>query len=230
MDITEYEQITGTVVNDADIEKVEAIIKKTQIMLEDMLGYTLDEDKVDENYYNELGKTKSDVCCPSEINTNNLDEPDEVVSAYRVFDYNNKDKFWLIDPAEKINKVKLIVGNVTVKTLEEYKDYNIYSKNGVIKYLEKIDCCYRCCEMKNVQLAVDAEWEFTSGIPDDLNYLWADMVTFYRSNKNDIKSESLGPHSYTKFDNDPPEKITSNSLIIQKYAGANGSVNKLITL
>ena len=234
MDINEYESLTGITVATSQEALITATITKTQTLLESILGYTLDETKVNVNQYTELGKTPSE--CPStcNINIDSLTPPDAVIYAYRIFDYNKKDKFIAIDPCTEIHKVKLIVGNVTVKTLVEYEDYRIDQKNGLIKYLEKVDCCWcsnlDCCE--NVQLAVDAEWVWQDedDIPLDLKYIWTDMITSYSDCSDNIKSETLGPHSYTKFDNVKPEQKAENLLIIKKYSGPNGIINKIITI
>ena len=232
MDITEYELLTGINVPTSQEALITANIVKTQTLLESILGYTLDETKVDVNQYTELGKTASE--CPNacDIDIDSLEAPDSVIYAYRIFDYNRKDKYIAIDPCTEIHAVKLIIGNVTVKTLVEFEDYRIDQKNGLIRYLEKLDCCWcsnlDCCD--NVQLAVDAEWVWQDedDIPLDLKYLWTDMVTHYSDSSNNIKSESLGPHSYTKFDNIKPE--TKSLSIIKIYAGPNGTVSKIPTI
>ena len=232
MDITEYELLTGINVPSSQEALITATIAKSQTLLESILGYTLDETKVDVNQYTELGKTASE--CPNacDINIDSLTAPDSVIYAYRIFDYNRKDKYLAIDPCTEIHKVKLIVGNVTVKTLVEFEDYRIDQKNGLIRYLEKLDCCWcsnlDCCD--NVQLAVDAEWVWQDedDIPLNLKYLLTDMVTYYGDSSNNIKSESLGPHSYTKFDNIKPE--TKNISIINLYSGPNGTVSKIPTI
>ena len=234
MDINEYESLTGITVATSQEALITATITKTQSILESILGYTLDESKVDINQYTELGKTPSE--CPStcNINIDSLTPPDAVIYAYRIFDYNRNDKYLAIDPCTEIHRVKLIIGNVTVKTLVEFEDYRIDKKNGVIKYLEKLDCCLcssiDCCD--NVQLAVDAEWVWQDedDIPLELKYIWTDMISSYSDCGDNIKSESLGPHSYTKFDNVKPEHKSENLLIIKKYSGPNGIINKTITI
>lgn len=234
MDITEYETLTGITVPNSQETLITATIAKTQSLLESILGYTLDESKVDVNQYTELGKTPSECPNPCNVDIVNLIAPDAVIYAYRLFDYNKKDKFLAIDPCTLIHKVKLVIGNVTVKTLVEFEDYRIDKKNGLIRYLEKLDCCWcsnlDCCD--NVQLAVDADWVWPDedDIPIDLQYVWADMITYYSDCSKDIKSESLGPHSYTKFDNIKPENKSENLLIIKKYSGPNGIINKTITI
>lgn len=230
MDLAEYKNLTGLTVCTADETRVTANIARSQKILEAMLGFTLTADDVNNNEYTELGKTKTECPNPENIDITDLDDPDSVVYAYRLFPYNHKDQYLSIDPATVINKVKLVVNNVTVKTLVAFDDYRYESKQGLIKFLEKIvNWCSDCCFCNQVQLAVDANWVWPDEIPSDLNYVWADMITWYSDPKNNIKSESLGPHSYSKFNNTPPEKIQANYDIIKKYAGPNGSIKMSIT-
>ena len=72
MDINEYESLTGITVATSQEALITATITKTQSILESILGYTLDESKVDINQYTELGKTPSE--CPNacDIDIDNL--------------------------------------------------------------------------------------------------------------------------------------------------------------
>lgn len=233
MDITDYQTLTGITVPTDSVAKVTANIARTQSIIENMLGFTLDETKVDINQYVELGKTTSDCPCTCDIDITSLDAPDAVVGAYRLFPYNKNDKYLSIDPAVEIHAIKLVVNDVTIRTLVEFEDYRIDVQNGLIRFIEVIECW--CSDLKycnHVQLAVDADWAWLDkdDIPLDLQYVWTDMVTFYSNPQNNIKSETLGPHSYTKFENIKPENKSENLLIIKKYSGPNGIVNKIITV
>lgn len=223
MNITEYQELSGINVASKDVDRVTATISKTQKILEGMLGYSLDTR--DTNEYNEIGKTITE--CPCDINLNNLSAPDSVEFAYRLFTYREDDKYLSIDPATVIYAVKLVKDGVTVKTLDS-DDYRAHFKNGLIKFIErrKLWCDVEC---EFVQLAVDAEWAFEE-VPDDLSYIWADMITYYSDLNKDIKSQVLGTHSYTKFDNREPENKTQNLSVIKKYAGPNGSLNRTVTV
>lgn len=232
MDLTTYETLTGINVPSSQETRITAVITRCQKTLESSLGFTLDESLVDVNQYVELGKTKTECLLPDEIDVTNLDAPDTVIYAYRIFDYNKNDKYLAIDPATSINSVKLVIGDVTVKTLVEFEDYTVNYENGLIRYLEKVEClCSQlCCCTENVQLAVDAEWVWQDedDIPTELLYLLCDMVTYYSDIKNNIKSESLGPHSYTKFDNVSPELQSKNVVIINKYSGPHSTLKRVI--
>lgn len=223
MNITEYQELSGINVASKDVDRVTATISKTQKILEGMLGYSLDTR--DTNEYDEIGKTITE--CPCDINLDNLSAPDSVEFAYRLFTYREDDKYLSIDPATVIYAVKLVKDGVTVKTLDS-DDYRAHFKNGLIKFIErrKLWCDIEC---EFVQLAVDAEWAFEE-VPDDLSYIWADMITYYSDLNKDIKSQVLGTHSYTKFDNREPENKSENLSIIKKYAGPNGSLNRTVTV
>lgn len=223
MNITEYQELSGINVASKDVDRVTATISKTQKILEGMLGYSLDTR--DTNEYDEIGKTITE--CPCDINLDNLSAPDSVEFAYRLFTYREDDKYLSIDPATVIYAVKLVKDGVTVKTLDS-DDYRAHFKNGLIKFIErrKLWCDVEC---EFVQLAVDAEWAFEE-VPDDLSYIWADMITYYSDLNKDIKSQVLGTHSYTKFDNREPENKSENLSIIKKYAGPNGSLNRTVTV
>lgn len=226
-----YIQITGLSVPESQGVSVVAQIKRQRRSLERMLGYPLEESAVNDNQYTEIGKTSIDCPCGS-IDTDNLLDPDAVVYAYRLFTYNKHDTYLHIDPASAVHKVKLVKGGVTVKTLDS-DFYRLDYKNGFIKYIEQCQCWCTCSgDCGCVQLAVDASWLWPDddNIPSELEDLWMDMVTYYSDRKKDIKSETLGPHSYTKFGNSAPESLAENVAIINKYIGGNGSLNRTITL
>lgn len=235
MTLEEYQTLTGITVPSSKTALVTATINRTQSLLETLLGFTLGQSQVTENLYNELGKTSQECFCPS-VNLENLQAPDEVVGAYRLFRYNELDKYFHIDPFSKLNAVKLVFvkegdGNngVTLKTFD-WDDIRVQvGRDGVGKYIEHcLDCLCECSCSDCVQLAVDADWLWPEGedLPTDLQYLWADMITWYSDPKNKgIKSESIDTHSYTRFDNKPPELEAQNLAVIKKYAGPYGSVS-----
>lgn len=225
MTIEEYQTITGLTVTDE--ARVTAEITKTQRMLEVMLGYTLDPELVDDNQYTEIGKTSTTCPCP-DVDVDELLAADAVVGAYRLFPYRKGEKIISIDPASEVHKVKLVKDGVTFKTFET-DDYRLHTINGITKYIEECEnCCWCTCnsECYCTQLTVDADWLELS---DDLLQVWADMVTYYSDPKKDIKSETLGTHSYSKFAT-RPENETFNLAILNKYVGANGSLRRIFTV
>lgn len=232
MTLEQYNELTGLTVSSSNEARVNAIINRTQMILEDMLGLTLDPELINDNFYIESGKTSTDCPC-GEINEDNLQDADAIVNAYRIFPYNRDDKYLSIDPSTAIHAVKLVRGNITVKTLET-DDYRPQHKNGIIKYLEQCQCwcgCWGNCGCDCVELAVDADWLWDEGdVPTDLLHVWADMVTYYSDDKNNIKSQTLGSHSYTKFDKEAPQNEAHNIAVIKKYAGPLGSIRTTVTI
>lgn len=235
MTLAEYQTLTGITVSSANTAKVTAQIARTQAILETLLGFTLNPDKVEENLYNELGKTTESCFCPS-VDLEDLQDPDPVVGAYRLFRYNSADQYFHVDPFSTVHKVKLVyikagtgTNGVTIKTFDTDEIRVNYGRDGLAKYIEHCHDCLCICECENcVQLAVDADWLWTPAteIPTDLQYVWADMITWYADSKNKgIRSESIDTHSYTRFDNKPPELDPSNLAIIKRYAGPYGSVS-----
>lgn len=227
MDLDTYENITGTSVSSAKAISITAVIAKVKSILENMLGFTLDPDLIATNQYEEIGKTPTECPCP-EINPDTLLEPDSVEFAYRLYSYHKMDMYLMIDPATAVHKVKLVKDGVTFKTLEE-EDYRLHFQNGLVKYIE---VCDKWCTCTNLcyclQLAVDADWLWET-LPDDLLQIWAESVTFYSDIKKDIRSQVLGSHSYTKFDNTPPEQKDYNLVVLNKYKGPNGSLSRIPT-
>lgn len=232
MDLSKYQQLSGLTVSSGKQAFVGAQLDRCRMMLETMLGYTLSPDEEQQNLYNELGKSRRECACPI-VDTEELDDPDEVVGSYRLFPYNELDQFFHIDPFSVINKVKLVqvragVGaqGITLKTFSSREIRAVIGRDGFSKYLEHCQDCLCSCECTNcVQLAVDATWlwEDQDSIPDELLYILVDMVTWYSDVKRNIKSESITTHSYTKFDNTPPEQIPTGLATIRKYAGPNGT-------
>lgn len=232
MDLSKYQELTGLTVPSSKTAYVTAQINRATSILEELLGYTLDSTKVDTNLYNEIGKTNIECACP-DVDAE-LDDPDEVIGAYRLYRYDYREPFLHLDPFSTINAVKLVHDGITVKTFEA-DDYRIViGKEGFTKYLEItgdwLGCEYYCNH--TVQLAVDAEWLWTdeTDIPVNLLYVWADMVKFYSADKEDVKSESIGPHSYTKADNKPAETKPRNKSVLVDYAGPYGKAVKSVTI
>lgn len=231
MNLEKYEELTGITVPESEEAAYEAQIRRTQRMLETMLGFTLDPSKTNTNFYNELGKSKSDCFCP-DVDTSNLLPPDPVIGAYRLFRYNKHDRYFFVDPFTNIHSVKLVFikegsvdTDITIKTFDEDEIRAQIGRDGIGKYIQHCETCLCSCECNDcVQLAVDADWLFQDDIPEDLLYVWADMITYQVDCKKDIKSEAITGHSYTKFDRVAPETEPQNLAVIKRYAGPYGSV------
>lgn len=237
MNLSEYQTLTGLSVASADQTRVTAELARSQRKLEALLGYTLTPANRNTNLYNELGKTNSDYSCPI-VDTDDLEAPDAVVNAYRLFPYNPDDVFLAVDPFTTLNKVKLVYlrpgsvpNGVTVKTFDE--DYVTSQKTGTwSKYLyEYPRYWYRwvCAHSHRLQLAIDADWAFAT-VPDELNELIADFTTYYSDDNRNLKSESILTHSYTRDIKDDPYTTDYAKSIIAKYAGPNGSAYRELVL
>lgn len=231
MNLAKYEELSGITVDSSDQNFVEATINKVVSKLESMLGYTLDVSEVNDNQYVEIGKTNTDCPCVDSVDVDALLPADAVVYAYRLFPYSKKDRIISIDPCSDVHSVKLVKDGVTFLTLEP-DSYRTIVKNGVIKYIELCDSCFTCvtsCDC--TQLAVDATWLWAdvNNMPSDLLYLFSDMVTYYSNPSKDVKSETLGPHSYTLFSNSAPESLKENVSVLNKYVGPNGSFYRIYT-
>lgn len=171
-----------------------------------------------EDYYNAIiAKTKSML---ENLLGYSLDSQN--ASSTRYFQYNKSDKYLTFDPFETITSVKLVRDAEDIFTFTD-DDYRVHTSNGITKSIEPYNLCIQnsCCT-DHTQLKVVAEWEWDT-IPTDLQYLWTDMVTHYTDSNNNLKSQTLGTHSYTKADMKAPQDKTENQVIIGKYAGSNGS-------
>lgn len=237
MDLSGYQTLTGITVAAADQARVIAEIVRARRKLESLLGYTLDPALINTNLYNELGKTNSELSCPI-VDTSTLLPPDPVVTAYRLYNFSGEDPYMHIDPFTTLNAVKLVYlrpgaapNGVTVKTFDVNYLRTHRSRDTWSKYLHEFYSYYswHCGHNHDVQLAVDAVWQFAT-IPDDLKEIWADVVTFNSDIKKGIKSESILTHSYTRFDNVSPETLPESTNIIGRYAGPHGLASRTVVV
>lgn len=206
-------------------------------MLEVMLGFPLSPDNVNTNLYNELGKTKTECSCLN-VDTEDLDDPDDVITGYRLYNFNELDRYFHIDPCKSINKVKLVflkqgAGNngITIRTLDTDDLRLEAGKDGIVKYLENIpEFMFPCvCNNYYVQLAIDADWLWDTTndeIPADLQYVWTDMVDYYsQGDRRFLQQEAITSHEYRQYKREAPETEANNLAILKKYAGPYGSLS-----
>lgn len=234
MNLEKYEQLTGVKIPETKRAYYTAQLKKVQRKLETLLGFTLEP----KNLYTELGQTQVDCVCPDVPESSSLLPADAVRGIYKVFPYNAKDKYLHIDPFFDVYNVKLVkvVDNrqfITYKTFEHFTKQ--YSMLGIGNHIEKCETCFCDCDCKDcLQLAVDADWiDFTaenSDIPDDLLYLWCDMLDYYADPDRNIKSESVDGHSWSKGDTKAPEEASEVQLLLKRYAGPYGSITRMPTI
>lgn len=234
MDVQQYIELTGVSVATNRQQFVYSQIQYTQAILEDLLGYTLNPELVEDNEYTETGKL--DDTCPcacGDVDEESLEDPDPVIFAYRLYTYHSRDKYLAMDPCTSVHAVKLVKDGVTYRTLDS-DEYRVDYKRGIVKFVEQCDIWCRCrLDCDCVQLAVDADWlwpedeDGNATFPADLLNIWAQMVTYYSDLKRDVRSETLGPHSYTRFDRQKPEELSANFNIIKRYAGPNGTAIRM---
>lgn len=221
MDTDKYAELTGLTVAAADTTRYTAMIRRTKAKLEMLLGYSLNPKDI----YTELGKTDTECACP-DVDITTLEEADDVEGVYKLFKYNELDKFLHVDPYKTLYKVKLVYIHseqdfVTVKTLDEAKAH--LTRQGIGKYIERCESCFCTCECDGcVQLAVDADW--LDCYPDDLLYLWIDMIDYQLDCTKDLKSQSVNGESWTKDKVTAPEDLPDNIQLLKQYAGPAGTV------
>lgn len=229
MDLTLYQELTGKTVPASQETYYKAVLLRVRRKLETILGWSFTPQAL----YTEKGKTQRECVCPDIPQT--LSDPDEVKGIIKVFPYNSKDRYLHVDPYNDVYAVKLVrvLENrefVTYKTFELFTKQ--YEAQGIGKYIEKCQNCFCDCDCKNcIQLAVDADWiDVDDPLPDDLLYLWCDMVDYYGDPTHDIKSESVDGHSWSKGDVKAPEESAEAILLLKKYAGPFGTITHIPTV
>lgn len=233
MNLKEYEKLTGVIIPVEKRPYYEAQIQRVRAKLETLLGYTLEP----QNLYIELGKTQQECICPDIPESSKLLLPDSIRGTLKVFPYNSKDKFLHTDPFYEVYNVKLgkVLENRQIVTYKTFENFTAqYMQNGIGNHIEKCQTCFCNCDCKDcVQLIVDADWvDFTEDepLPDDLLYLWCDMVDFYGDQYRNIKSESVDGHSWSKGDIKAPEEEKTALLLLRRYAGPFGSIIRMPTV
>lgn len=234
MDISKYEVLTGLTVAEDEITLINANIRRTKAKLETLLGFTL----FSKNIYNELGKAPQECACP-DVDISTLLPADGVNGIYKLFPYNKHDKNIHVDPFTNMYKVKLVyvTTNHDFVTVKEFngKDFNEYARpkymqNGIGKFIEKCETCFctsSCYCEECLQIAIDADW--LTCYPDDLMYLWVDMITYESDCDKNLVSESVDGHSWSKAKDSviAPQASLEGINILKKYAGPNGSISKM---
>lgn len=237
MNLEKYTELTGNTISPSEEAKVKATIRRTKAMLETMLGFSLKP----KNLYTEKGKVQYEGYLPIDDLTTIL-PPDEEEGVYKLFTYNEKDRFFHVDPFLNVYKVKLVVPQhdgefITVTDLDNVVPQ--YGRDGIGKYIERHwewftwawywtwRVRYTTNTSAGLQLAVEADW--IDCLPDDLMYLWADMVEYYAfsDTNHNIRSESVDGHSWSFGTGDnSPEQKPENRLLLTRYAGPYGSVTR----
>lgn len=244
MTIAEYQELTGTVVSDADIPRIKAVIRRAETRLETLLGYSLSKQKK----WTELGKVQYNGLTPfpslpvGDDTLNSLLPADDTSGDIQLFNFDELNTHLRINPAKEVYRAKIVLpvnsdefvtiyelNNLTpylntaglVVALTRFKDWFHWTWWGSLLWTDK----------NHLQLAVEAKYVNVCDVDKypDLAYLLADMVTYY-SDENyslmgNIRSESMDSHSYTRAstgktpDTMAPEGQSSSRMIIEKYAG-----------
>lgn len=241
MKLQRYQELTGKTLSDSEKAIVKSQIKRNLRKLETLLGYTLDPSKTNTNIYNEQGKAQTDwFWSYPNVDISDLLPPDEVIGAYRLFNFNDADKFLWVDPFTAVHAVKLVrfqtgfpdEKGYTIETFTNDEVRPQYGVDGMGKYIERItDSWWRYdFPRDHVQIAVDADWLWPDCIPEDLEWILIEMVQYSLDPKNNIRSESIEGHSYSKYDKVVPELEASNHAFLSKFAGPHGMAAKVPTI
>lgn len=246
MDLVKYQELTGTTVAEGNTARYTAVILRTNALLESALGYSLVSSKnLDKQ---ELGKVQYDGLYPYfPLDTNNLLDADEQEGSFRLFPYNESDIYIKTDPYSNIYHVKLVtpLNDDEFVTYSDLTDYVSKKARKFGKYVEKQDAWFKwgwyswllqnLGQDNGLLIAVDADWLNCNNMPSDLQYLWADMVTYYSSDDvsvtGNLKSESVNGHSYSynnagggKGQDLAPHQSAAGLTTIAQYAGPNGTL------
>lgn len=242
MNLEQYQELTGVTVPASQQGKVNAMIRKTKNMLEDMLGYTLPT----ENLYTEIGKVQFEGYLPMIGQTDNFLPADEAEGIYKLFPYNEKDNFIHVDPFTNIYHVKLVkpLNNGEFVTITDLDNVVAkYERNRIGRFIERYWewftwqwyrtylYSFTSSSDAGLMIAVDADW--IDEYPEDIMYVWADMVTYYSdegvSVTGNIKSESIDGHSYSRqatgqgTDLAPQEQLSAKGTLA-RYVGPYGAI------
>lgn len=246
MDLAKFQELTGTTVAEGDAAKYKAVIRRTNGLLETALGYSLAPSKNLDNQ--ELGKVQFDGISPFyPVQLNTLLPADEQDGSYRLFPYNENDPYIKTDPFSNVYHVKLVQAQNDDEfvTFTDLNDFTSKKVRKFGKYIEKQvgwfgwgwygSLLQNLGSHNGLLVAVDADWLTCNNMPTDLQYLWADMVTYYSSDDisvtGNLKSESVNGHSWSysnagggKGVDLSPEQSLAGLKTIAQYAGPNGAL------
>lgn len=244
MTIAEYQDLTGLTVSTADEPRVKAAIRKAEVKLGGLLGYSLSKQKT----WTELGKVQYSGFTPfpslpvGEDVIDNLVAPDEETGNYQLFHFDELNKHLRINPAKEVYRAKIVlpINRDEFVTIHELDHVTPYLNNaGLVVALTRYSTWYTWPwwnsllwnERQSLMVAVDADYVNVCDANryPDLAYLLCDMVTYYSdehySVMGNIRSESIDSHSYSRAstgktpDDAAPEGQLSSKRIIEQYAG-----------
>jgi hypothetical protein len=245
MTLEDYQKLTGITVSEADAPRMKAMIRRAEVKLEGLLGYSLSR----QNKWTELGRVKVSgvapyISLPVYAETPIvLDPPLDQEGNIQLFNFDELDTYIRINPAKEIYRVSVVrpINRdefVTVHELEHAAPF--LNEAGLVVAISRHESWYTWRwwaglawrDRKELMLAVDADYVNVCD-PNrypDLAYLLADMATYYAdpdySLLGNIRSESTDTHSYSRAptgqtpESATPEGQPSAKKIIDKYAGA----------
>jgi hypothetical protein len=240
VDQSTFTNFTGITLSSSQSARFDSLVDLSGQKLEEMLGWPLDPTDWDDQYL-EIGKTKDEWWNCLSVDTSNLDGPDEVIGATRLYTWNPADPYLFIDPAVTINALKLVKNGITYKTFypNEYSLRLLNARETYGKYVQFSDALCRWfgpiwnrsgiseligsqhrADGDYVQVAIDADWAFEE-LPGSLQEVWAEFINYQLDLKRDIKSESFTSHSYTRNAHADPVEVYAG--VITKYVGPNGT-------
>jgi len=252
MTIVEYQALTGTTISVADTPRVTAAIRKAEVKLGGLLGYSLSKQKK----WTELGKVQYDGLTPfpslpvSDEVIASLSASDDQTGDIQLFNFDSLNTHIRINPAKEVYRAKIVLPInsdefITIYKLDNATPY--LNSTGLVSAITRYTSWFTWTwwnsllwsDRQNLMLAVDADFVNVCDANKypDLAYLLADMVTYYSdpnySIMGNIRSESIDSHSYSRAstgntpDNAAPEGQSSSRMIIEKYAGP-GAFRKLV--
>lgn len=244
MDQSTFTQLTGITPSASQSTRFDSVAQLSGEALEELLGWPLDPTSWG-NQYLEIGKVKDEWWSCPDVDISDLDPPDAVIGATRLYDWNVNDTYLHIDPATAIHAVKIVRDGITYRTFDTAR-YSLNLENGTTPYGRYIQLhnelrmwmlalwprpylFYGDTQASaNVQVAIDADWAFAddddenSTLPTKLQKTWADLVYYELDvNKRDLKSETMLSHSYSR--NAHADPTVANAATIAKYVGPHGT-------
>ena len=194
MTIAEYQELTGITVSTADETRVKAAIRKSEVRLGTLLGYSL----TGQQKWTELGKVRYNGFIPfpslpvSEEALSNLTEADEQTGDIQLFNFDELDKHIRINPAKEAYRAKIVLPVnrdefITIYDMENATPY-LNSASLVValtRYSEWFTWTWwnslLWADKQTLMIAVDANYVNVCDANryPELAYLLADMVTYY---------------------------------------------------
>jgi len=252
MTIAEYQNLTGVTVAESDTNRVKAAIRKSEVKLSGLLGYSLSKQQT----WTELGKVQYDGFQPfpslpvSDEVKDNLSPADDQTGDIQLFNLDSLDTHIRINPAREVYRAKIVL------PINRDEFITIYNLDNATPYLNSVGLVTAITRHKSwftwtwwnslvwtdrskLMLAVDADYVNVCDANryQDLAYLLADMVSYYSdpdySLLGNIRSESIDSHSYSRAptgqtpDTSAPEGQLTSRKVIERYAGP-GAFRKLV--